>query len=113
MGALNFSLHFPERCVSVHDAVTRKIRSESSGEVYDVWVKGGRDKCTCKGWRYHGHCKHVGLARQDVCLWDSSTGQTQSLQQNVDMVCPACGRETELTPEISHDEVEPSVEAGV
>ena len=68
----------------------------SAGNKYSVFVQGEQSHCTCPGHKFHGKCKHVTAARAAMCTWSSTEDVPQTLQQNVEMICPGCGGDTDL-----------------
>jgi len=53
------------------------------------------DSCTCPGYGYRGKCRHITQLREKLCDWSSHVGpEAQTPQQEMEAVCPRCGRET-------------------
>lgn len=60
-----------------------------------VSCDGTLDTCTCPGYNFHRHCKHIAELRQRLCCWDSRTSDVaQTPQQEMEAVCPKCGADT-------------------
>jgi hypothetical protein len=73
------------------DSYSSEIRGYQqhwTGPAYDDWM------CTCKGYKYHGNCKHVKQAMEERCSWHEMYGAGQSDEQKQHMICPECGGET-------------------
>lgn len=84
-----------EHQVCCGGSVRKEVPSSRSNEVYTVEVHPDKASCTCKGWTFHGKCKHVEQARTELCTWDSSVGpEKQTHQQMVFMLCPRCNGDT-------------------
>jgi len=49
--------------------------------------------CSCKGYQFHHHCKHV--AQIEHCGWHGAYDEPQTPEQEANMKCPRCGGETE------------------
>lgn len=96
----DYHWHLPQRCAAALNPVTLRVPSTSrAGGSYTVYVAPAGGDCTCPGWKFHGKCKHMAHARQQICGWQLGAEPHQSLRQNIDMVCPACGGPTLLIPE--------------
>ena len=54
--------------------------------------------CECLGFTYRQSCKHVTQALASLCTWDSNLtiDTVQSPQEEMQMVCPMCGGDTEI-----------------
>jgi hypothetical protein len=98
MGTMTW--HLSQYCGQRDKVVTKLVPSDSNPtRAYTTSVFGpmGSADCTCPGWKFHGKCKHVESVRAEMCDWDSEhDAEGQTLQQNVNCVCPRCGSETEL-----------------
>jgi uncharacterized Zn finger protein len=88
-------LRLAQECAQVRQGYRTKVPG-SSGNTYSVYVRGEESHCSCPGHKYHGKCKHVTAARERACTWTSAAAEQQSLQDNVNMVCPCCTGDTEL-----------------
>jgi len=43
--------------------------------------------CTCKGFTYHGKCKHIEVGKQSRCGWNEECSPTFGYEEK----CPGCG----------------------
>lgn len=66
---------------------------------YHSWTVGGYVQtyvageltCTCKGFQYHGKCKHVKEVDETRCTWHSMWSDEEQTEEGV---CPVCGGPT-------------------
>lgn len=94
-----YQWHLPQRCTALNKGVSRRVPSSSGKGSYSVQIAGDYAACTCPGFKFHGKCKHIAAVQAELCSWYLGTSPTpQTLQQNVQCVCPACGGPTELIP---------------
>ena len=47
--------------------------------------------CNCKGFQYHGKCKHIRQAQEEMCQYHEMIHGSPE----IDGICPFCGNETE------------------
>lgn len=77
---------------------TEKVKSSSGRGIYEVTAsldeKG--ESCTCKGFEFRRHCRHIDEVRSRICGWDEQySPETQTPQQEMEAVCPKCGADTQ------------------
>jgi hypothetical protein len=46
------------------ESLALRLTNEHNGNTYDVGVKGGEPRCSCPGFKHHGHCKHVDSVKE-------------------------------------------------
>jgi hypothetical protein len=92
----------PDLDIAYRQACTNVLRSDKvkssrgTGE-YTVTASldGKSDFCTCPGWKFHGHCRHIDLVRKQLCSWQEDVSEEQQTpQQEMSCICPRCGGET-------------------
>lgn len=59
---------------------------------YAQFWAGEQFVCTCKGFEYHKHCKHLTDFLEKLCDWHESDSTDE---QKIDGICPVCGGKTE------------------
>lgn len=71
----------------------------SKGEDYNVFatLSDTGNSCDCMGFQFRQSCKHVNAALADLCPWPDGSDVSQTPQQEMEMVCPACSSETSLS----------------
>ena len=81
----------------------RQFRSSRGNEVYTAEIHPGQQSCSCKGFTFHGKCKHLTELRSSVCTWRSDVGpERQTPQQQMEGTCPRCGGFSESV-QVGHD----------
>jgi uncharacterized Zn finger protein len=77
--------------------LTKKVESSKGGKFYDVHasLEERGEKCTCPGFGFRGHCRHIAEVRGQICGWnEQDSDEVQTPQQEMEAVCPRCGGET-------------------
>ena len=79
-------------CSSLEPFHLEYVESTSDPNIeYGVWITDPDDPperlvCSCKGYKYAGHCKHQKIAYSQRCGW---IGTDESIPY-----CPHCGKST-------------------
>ena len=48
-------------------------------------------RCECKGWQFRRRCRHISIAKKELCGWTSKLHEGEV----TDGACPRCGGEVE------------------
>lgn len=65
--------------------------SDTIGGYCQTGLGTERPRCTCKGFKYYGDCKHLRQARKDMCPYHELIHG----KPTEDGICPLCGMPTE------------------
>ena len=55
-----------------------------------ITITDGELKCSCGYYLMHGSCRHIAVARRNLCAWRGEPNMTMINNQPV-KVCPKCG----------------------
>lgn len=96
-----------QRCTDTGEYITVHVLSQTEPNTYhEVIVIDPEDPsqsvCTCKGFAFRGHCRHIDVAHTTPCRWETGDPEQQTEHQRHHKICPRCGNQTEWIMEITN-----------
>jgi hypothetical protein len=80
----DLSIEIMQQCSQMHEGF-------NIGGYQQVGIGTEQPSCTCKGFQFHGYCKHIKQAQEEMCSYHQLTHG----RPKVNGICPLCGAPTE------------------